>query len=702
MDADHSPQPPAGLPYLHRVAAGAPGLSRALLSKRLKELERAGVLEIHPKADGHGSIYEPTQAGRDLWRVLQAMSGWAQKWMEVTPQHSDPDAVLWSWCTTYLRQDLLPKRRVLVRFEFPEDQPAHRRRLWLLVQDRTGEICHRDPGFEEDLVVTIADPDIFARWHLGLVEWQEALGGDHIRVSGRRDLVRALPTWNAGPEVHRISRQDSDRVLPARNPRLDMAPARRPLPAPEDLLPPHPGAGKTDIPGFEGVVFTPDTAGYEEARAVWNGAIDRRPAYIARCRAGDDVRAALGFARDHDLPIAVRGGGHGVAGTAVCDDGVVVDLSAMRCFQVDPAARIVRAQGGVLWGQLDAATQAFGLATTGGIVSHTGIAGLTLGGGIGWLMRRHGLSVDNLLEAEVVTSNGDLILANEQEHPDLFWGLRGGGGNFGIVTSFTYRLHPLGPELLAGPVLWALEDGAEVLGFYREFVSQAPREVNTVVTLRKAPPLSILPSGLHGRPICMITMVHAGDPDAGERALAPLRRFGRPLLDLVKLRPYTHLQSLVDDTVPHGWHYYWKSADVGPLEDPLVDTIVDHTFRVRSPHSYAVIFQLGGAVADVDEDATAFSGRHAAHSLNINAVWLPDQPIAEDETVWTRGFFTALEPHQMGAYINFLDHDDRDRVKFSYGATKYRRLVALKDRYDPDNVFRLNHNIRPSRERAHT
>ncbi|HEV2124888.1 MAG TPA: FAD-binding oxidoreductase, partial [Chloroflexota bacterium] len=436
--------------------------------------------------------------------------------------------------------------------------------------------------------------------------------------------------------------------------------------------------------------------GYDEARSIWNGAIDRRPGYIARCRSASDVAAALRFARDNDLPIAVRGGGHGVAGTAVCDNGLVVDLSPIKGIQVDPAARTACAEGGMLWGELDAATQAFGLATPGGIVSHTGIAGLTLGGGIGWLMRRHGLTCDNLLEAALVTAEGEYLTASEQEHPDLFWGIKGGGGNFGVVTSFTYRLHPVGPQVLAGPVLWDMEDADEVLRFYREFVAQAPREVNTVVTLRRAPLLPFLPPELHGRPVCSIVFFYEGDPVAGERAIAPLREFGRPLVDLVDLRPYTGLQSLVDATVPHGWHYYWKSAEIDRLEDAVIDTMTEHSSRIHSPWSYTAMFHLGGAVSDVDEDATAYSHRDAAHNININGVWLPHEPVADEETTWTRAFFAALKPYQTGVYVNFLDRDDEARVRSAYGNGKYERLATLKHRYDPDNVFRLNHNIRPS------
>lgn len=679
------------------IAAGAPGLSRALLTKRLGELERSGIIETSPKPDGHGSIYELTQAGRDLWGVLQSMSGWAQKWMDVTPEHTDPDAVLWSWCTNYLNTERVPDGRTLVRFEFPEDQPVTRRRLWLLLEDRQGEVCHKDPGFEEDLVVTIEEPHTFAEWHLGLVEWDQALRAGEIHISGRPNLARALPTWNAGPEVHRIARQDAARALPARNPRLPPGHTSfRSVPAPDAPV----NEGASTIPGFSGVLITADSPVYDDARRVWNGEIDRRPRYIARCRNTDDVRAALLFARDQGLPIAVRGGGHGVAGTAVCDDGVVIDLSPMRRIEVDPAAKVARAQTGLIWAEFDAATQAFGLATTGGVVSHTGISGLTLGGGLGWLMRRHGLTIDNLIEAQLVTATGELLTASHDENSDLFWGLRGAGGNFGVVTSLTYRLHQVGPEILAGPVIWRLEDASEVLRQYREIVDQAPRELNTVVTVRRAPALSVLPAELHGRPVCMITMIYVGEPGRGEQALAPFRSLGTPLLDLVRVRSYLDLQTLVDDTVPHGWHYYWKSSNVGPLNDALIDSLIGHTSHIRSPHSYTVIFQLGGAVADEDDDATAYTGRHADHAVNINGVWLPEQPIAADEIQWVRNLYSEVREHEKGAYVNFLDHDDHDRIQSIYGEFKYRRLVELKNRYDPDNVFSSNHNIRRVAEPA--
>ena len=679
------------------LAAGAPGLSRALLSKRLREFERAGVIDIRPKPDGHGSRYELTAAGRDLWTVLNAMGGWGQKWLDVTPAHADPDSILWSWSTTFLRRDSLPDGRVSVRFEFP-GQETWRQRCWLLVEDGELEVCATDPGFDEDLIVVVAEPITFARWHLGLVGWAEALRSGHIKVTGRQDLARALPTWNGGPDMHIHMRREAKRVPNLRRPYVEVDVAAERGRSYSSLAPLR---NRSDalIPAYAGTVIMPGDNEYDNARSVWNGAVDRHPQFIARCRDTSDVASVLRFARSRELAIAVKGGGHGVAGMAVCDDGVVIDLTALKSITVDPTSRTARAQAGVLWGELDASTQAFGLATTGGTMSRTGISGLTLGGGIGWLMRRHGLTIDNLESAEVVTAEGKLVTASERELPDLFWALRGGGGNFGVVTAFTYRLHPVGP-MLAGPVIWALEDAPEILRRYGEFIAAAPRAVNTVVGLRKAPPAPFLPVELHRRPICMIAMLWAGDPEEGEKALAPMRNAGRPLLDLVAVRPYPDLQKMFDAGVPDGWHYYWKSAVLGTLDNAVIDTIVEHASRVESPLSYAAMFQLGGAVEDVDEDETAYSHRRASHNLTINGVWRPSQPVADRETSWTRDFFEAIEPHQIGAYINFLDRDDQSRVQAAYGDRKYQRLADLKRRYDPDNIFQLNHNIKPSDNRT--
>ena len=342
-----------------------------------------------------------------------------------------------------------------------------------------------------------------------------------------------------------------------------------------------------EIHKFQGQQITADHAEYDTARAVWNGAIDRYPRLIARCSGTGDVAAAVRFAREHDLEIAIRGGGHNVAGTAVCDDGIVIDLSAMRAVRVDPDGGTAQVQGGALWGDVDQQTQAHGLATTGGIVSHTGVAGLTLGGGIGWLMRKHGLTVDNLLAADVVTADGELLRASEDQHPDLFWALRGGGGNFGVVTSFEFQLHPVGPNVLAGAILWDAGDTDEVLRFYRDFVRNAPDELGTVVRFGTAPPLSDIPEELHWRPVVLVGACHVGPVEDAEVVLRPLRAFGRPLLDLIAPTPYVNHQSALDSTVLHGWNYYWKSTFLPELRDDLIDVIAEHAFACTSPRSYA-------------------------------------------------------------------------------------------------------------------
>lgn len=680
-----------GCRTFNAIAAGAPGLSRALLTKRLHELGRAGLVTATPKPGSPGSWYEPTRAGRDLWPVLQALGAWAQQWMDITAEHADPDVVVWSWGQAYLRRDRLPERRVVVRFELP--QPGRPRRLWLLIERRDGEICGFDPGFGDDLVVRVHDALAFARWHLGLVDWAAALRAGAIEVDGPRELRRDLPTWNAGPQAHARSRTEHQRA-PGSHP---LPPLEAPV-APVPLPPAYARAGERRpvLAGFEGDLVTAEDPHYDAVRAVWNGAVDRRPRAVARCLSPADVVAALRFARARGLPLAVRGGGHGVAGTAVCDDGLVVDLGPMKRVQVDPGQRTVTGQSGLLWGELDAASQAFGLATTGGVVSHTGVSGLTLGGGIGWLMRRHGLTVDNLLAADLVTVDGAQLTVSEQEHPDLFWGLRGGGGGLGMVTAFTYRLHPVGPEVLAGPVLWALEEAPELLRAYRDLVATAPPEVATIVTLRRAPAAPFLPVELHGRPVCQVSMLALAAPERAERLLAPLRGNGRPLVDLVKWRPYRELQSMVDATVPHGWHYYWKSTGLRELSNPVIDTMVDHTARAASPRSYAILFQLGGAVAQVDPGATAYSRRDIAHELNVNAVWLPHETIGDHERAWARGFVDALEPHGAGAYLNFLDYDDQHRVPDGFDAASHRRLVELRRRWDPDELLQPEAAARPA------
>jgi FAD/FMN-containing dehydrogenase len=450
------------------------------------------------------------------------------------------------------------------------------------------------------------------------------------------------------------------------------------------------------IAGLRGEVLLRGDAGYEQARRIWNGMIDRHPSLIVRCTGTADVIACVNFARGEGLPLAIRSGGHNVAGTAICEDGLVVDLSAMKGIAIDPARRMVHAGPGLLWGEFDGATQAFGLATTGGIVTHTGIAGLTLGGGIGWLMRRHGLTCDNLAAATVVTADGRCLHTDSSENPDLFWGLRGGGGNFGIVTEFEYHVHPVGPRVLAGVILHPAEQARNVLRFYRDYIAAAPEELTTIVNLRKAPPAPFLPSHLHGRAVIIISVCYAGPLEHGERILAPLRHFGDPLIDLIQPTAYTAHQGMFDASVPHGLNYYWKSDYFGPLSDATIDTLIAHAWQAPSPSSYTILFHLGGAIRRVDGADSAFEDRNAEHALNINAVWA-DRQASEQHISWARHFWEAINPLSTGrVYMNFLGEEGQDRVRAAYGPDKYSRLTALKAKYDPTNLFRLNQNIPPA------
>ena len=453
------------------------------------------------------------------------------------------------------------------------------------------------------------------------------------------------------------------------------------------------------IDGFRGALITADHPDYDAARAVWNGSVDRRPRVIARCTGAADAAAAVRFARAQDLEIAVRGGGHNVAGTGVCDDGLVVDLSAMRAVSVDRATRTAWVQGGALWGDVDHETQTHGLATTGGIVSHTGVGGVSVGGGIGWLMRKYGLTVDNMAEAEVITADGDVIRASVHDHPDLFWALRGGGGNFGVVSSFRFRLHSVGPVVVAGPVFWAAEDTTDVVAFYREFVGHAPDELGNLIRLGTIPPWPDVDEELHFRPAIAVASCYAGPVDEGERAIRPLREFGTPLVDLVGPTPYVDHQRGIDDTVPHGWRYSWKSTNLTGMSDEVIRIVAEHAYKATSPRSMVVMFHMGGAVARVPRDAAAYPGRDAEYNIVIEGVSLPEQndEVAAAEAAWARGFLEELRPHRAGVYVNFLDaDDDASRIRESYGDDTYRRLAEIKATYDPDNVFHHNKNIVPS------
>jgi FAD/FMN-containing dehydrogenase len=446
---------------------------------------------------------------------------------------------------------------------------------------------------------------------------------------------------------------------------------------------------------FAGALYEPQDHGYEQARAIWNGQISKRPALIARCTSVADVRAALRFAREQGVEVAVRGGGHAVAGHALTDGGMVIDLSAMTGVQVDPGARIAQVQGGALWSHVDQATQAHGLATTGGIVTHTGVAGLTLGGGIGHLMRAFGLTIDALRSCEVVTADGEVLTASEERNPDLFWGLRGGGGNFGIVTSFEFALQPLDPTVLAGLLAYPMEEAPEVLRRLRGVVADAPDQLGIMGNLRLAPALPVIPEGLQGRPIVALVPCYAGPVEDGWEALRPLLEFKTPAANAVAPKPYVAHQAMFDAALPHGRHYYWKSWKLPPLSDAIIDTVVEHASKITSPFSTVPIFTQGGAVARVPDEATAYPGRGATHDINIVAAWAPEDPEPDRHVQWVRDFWSSLEPHARGVYVNFLSDEPQAAVASAYGPEKYARLVALKTAYDPDNVFHLNQNIAP-------
>lgn len=450
---------------------------------------------------------------------------------------------------------------------------------------------------------------------------------------------------------------------------------------------------------LHGALLQPGADGYDEARAVWNGMIDRRPALIARCADVADVIGAVNFARDNHLLVSVRGGGHNVAGLATCDGGLVIDLSPMKDIQVDPQARVARAQGGVQWGELDRATQAHGLATAGGVVSDTGIAGLTLGGGLGWLRNKYGLSCDNLVAVEVVTADGRLLRASDGENADLFWGVRGGGGNFGVMTTFEYRLHPLGPEIMFCLVFHQGDRAVDGLRFFRQYTSTAPDEVGVIAILGIIPPgTAAFPSEIHGLPYVAFGAAYAGPADEGERVLWPLRDFSTPIFDASRRMPYVEAQRVLDEDYPaHELRYYWKSLNLLELSDEAIDRIVDHARRQPSPLSTTDVWHLGGAIRRVGEEAMAFSGRSVPYLLNPEANWA-DPRDDQANIGWARQFVEAMQPFSDGSrYLNFpgfLEEGEKT-MRATFGA-KYQRLVALKNKYDPTNLFRLNQNVKPT------
>jgi len=449
------------------------------------------------------------------------------------------------------------------------------------------------------------------------------------------------------------------------------------------------------LSNFSGDVITPDHAEYETARRVWNGMIDKRPALIVRCTSAADVKHALAYARAEGLPIAVRGGAHNVAGNATVDDGIVIDLSRMKGIRIDAEKRLALAEPGLTWGEYDAATQAHGLATTGGLISTTGIAGFTLGGGIGWLMRRHGLTVDNLVAADLVTAEGETLRASESENKDLFWALRGGGGNFGIITRFEYRLHPV-PQVIGGLTLYPAVRAGSMLRFFRELTDSAPDELTLLFAFLTAPPEPFVPEHLRMKPVVAIVLCYTGDLGEGERIVRPIKSFGPPAVDLIGPMPYPALQSMLDAGAPSGMQNYWKACYLGSLSDAALDLLVEHCSRIRSPLSQVHLHHMGGAVARVAKDATAFVHRDAAFLMNIVGIW-PDPAQNETHIRWAREFADAMAPHTTGGvYVNFLGNEGEERVRAAYSEEGYDRLVEVKTKFDPNNVFHLNQNIKPS------
>jgi FAD/FMN-containing dehydrogenase len=451
-----------------------------------------------------------------------------------------------------------------------------------------------------------------------------------------------------------------------------------------------------ELSGFKGQVLRPGEDGYDEARRVFNGMIDRRPAFIGRCADADDVAMLVDLARDNHMPLSVYGGGHGVTGSAVVDAGICCDMRAMKGIRVDPEARTVRAEAGLTWGEFDAATQEHGLAVTGGRVSDTGIAGLTLGSGSGWLERKHGFVCDNMIAAEVVTADGRKVMASDDENPDLFWALRGGGGNFGVVTAFHLRLHPVGPIILAGMVIWPAPMAGDVVRFYRDFMAGAPDEVGGALAFITAPPAPFVPEPVRGQPVVGAIVTYAGPIEEGEEALRPLRGFGPPGVDIVQPMPYVAAQRMIDEGNPKGMQHYWSADFLADLPDEAVDVFVQHATRPVSPLSQMLLVPGGGAIARVADDATAFGQRDAPWNVHFLSMW-PDPADSESNIAYNRAIAAAMQPWTTGrAYLNFIGDEGLGRVEAAYGPERYARLQALKAKWDPSNLFRHNQNIPPA------
>lgn len=437
-----------------------------------------------------------------------------------------------------------------------------------------------------------------------------------------------------------------------------------------------------------GEILLAGDSGYDEARSVWNGMIDKHPGAIVRCTGVADVIATVNFARDQKIPLAIKAGGHNVAGKAICDDGIVIDLAPMNNVHINPDALRARAGAGAKWAAFDHEAQAFGLATTGGVVSSTGVAGLTLGGGIGYLTKAYGLACDNLISVDMVTATGELVRASADENADLFWGLRGGGGNFGVVTSLEFQLHKVGPMVAAATIFHAIEDAREVLHFYRTFNETAPDELSCYAMIVNAP--EDLPDQ-QGKAVLALVAVYAGAVEAGKRLLAPLADYGSPLVAMVDEVPYVAMQTAFDAGNPHGARYYWKSQYLSGLPDEFLDRVIEFANDLRGEYTIIGIEPLGGAQGQVDPAATAFNHRNVPYSLGIWTGWV-DSAADDANIAWTRAFFDAVKPFGAGAYVNYLGEDEGDRLDEVYGAN-YGRLLEVKQKWDPENLFRQNHNI---------
>ncbi|NPT44202.1 FAD-binding protein [Paraburkholderia sp. 1N] len=444
-----------------------------------------------------------------------------------------------------------------------------------------------------------------------------------------------------------------------------------------------------------GQLLLPGDAGFDEARSIWNAMIDRNPAMILRCAGVADVRRGVAFARDNDLPLAVRGGGHNIAGTALCDDGLVIDLSSMKSVQIDPAARRAYVEPGATLGDFDHEAQAFGLATPLGINSTTGVAGLTLGGGFGWLSRRYGMTVDNLISADVVTADGELLHASADSHPDLFWAIRGGGGNFGVVTRFEFALHPVGPLVYGGLVVLPLDQAKSALLQYRTAVEQMPEELSVWPVVRLAPPLPFLPPEAHGKPVIVFAMCYSGPVENGPSVVEVVRGFGTPVGEHLGPMPYVMWQQAFDPLLTPGARNYWKSHNLDKISDGLIDALLDAIGTLPSPQCEIFLGQIGAQTCRVPVDATAYSSRNTQYAMNVHGRW---DDASDDERciAWARAFFAAAAPFALGSvYVNFMTQEEGGRVADAYGPN-YERLVAVKYRYDPHNLFHHNQNIRPT------